>query len=141
MASQVFHTHQQVGSIPTSATISSNMSENLIEEWSLKITRVHNGFILRYPGGQIEVVQTEFSEYPGDDPTDLSRIEELLWTIIDHFDLGGTKYSRERIRIIREPGEKYEHIKADEDIVEKTYWVIEKKNVGREEALSGKENS
>ena len=50
----------------------------------------------------------------------------MLWWIINFFDLGGDRYSQERIRVIREVGDKYEP-KEGEKITESSYRELDKK--------------
>lgn len=64
------------------------------EEWSLKIIRVANGYILRCIDG-ISVIED-------DEQDDLKAHVELLYCVMDHFNFQGSKHDKERIKVIRE---------------------------------------
>ena len=84
-------------------------AENLSPgKYGLEITRASNGFLAR---DMMEGEETVFEEREEDghgSDESLDAIESLLWFIIEYFGKGGSKYSKERLRIDREPGEKYE---------------------------------
>lgn len=78
------------------------MSDN----W-LRIERVANGFILKSLGETEEYyIDTEVIADAEDD--ELSAGQELLWRVVDYFNLGGSRHDAQRLTITREKGDKYE---------------------------------
>jgi hypothetical protein len=65
------------------------------EEWSLKIVRVDNGYILMgWPNDtQCVIEMDKFDELKGH--------EELLRDVMDYFDFQGSKHDAERLQITR----------------------------------------
>jgi hypothetical protein len=81
-----------------------------MEEFSLKIERVNNGYILYMPdyiedehGEIVEIINKRIIQ--DDDVDELKSYEELLWNVMEYFGFGGSKHDLERIRIIREKKE------------------------------------
>ncbi len=65
-------------------------------EWSLKIVRANNGYILY---NEIEYDPPLVIE---DDEKDcLKSHEELLWEIVNYFNFGGSKHDKVRLRVTR----------------------------------------
>jgi hypothetical protein len=82
------------------------------DEWYLKITRVSDGYLLEYPNDAYSRVDNPdvsplIQSVVADDEDELKGGESLLWRVIDHFELAGDRYDKERLRITREPGDKY----------------------------------
>lgn len=75
----------------------------------LEIRRVTRGFVIKDNEGNETVAKENESE-------GLSVAEDLLNEIIEFFGLRGGRYDRERIRVVREVGDKYTPQK-DEKIV------------------------
>jgi hypothetical protein len=84
------------------------------DEWYLKITRVSDGYLLEYRNDEYSydenpdvspLIQAVVADDEGDE---LKGGEELLWRVINHFGLEGGRHDKERLRITREPGDKYE---------------------------------
>jgi len=77
-----------------------NLEESIEQkiEWSLKITRVDNGYVLEGSDGVKFVVEDDESD-------ELKAHEFLLWHVMEFFSFGGSKHDPERIRIIREKQE------------------------------------
>jgi hypothetical protein len=84
------------------------------DEWCLKITRVSDGYILEH------AIEDDYEDYAETIPVashlvqsvisdneddELKSGEALLWRVVEYFNFGGSKHDKERIRIIREPGE------------------------------------
>lgn len=73
--------------------------------WAMEIIHKDNGYLIHEAdGGEIieeDVIQDSESD-------DLKSAEELLWEVIEHFCLGGSRHDKERLVIKREPGDKYE---------------------------------
>lgn len=75
----------------------------------LTIRHVTNGFILQWKdeleSGRLlpksEIIQD-------DDYDEIKSGEELLWFILNYFGLGGSRYDRERLWVVRKRGDKYE---------------------------------
>ncbi len=73
---------------------------------SLRIERVDNGYQLidnEYDEGEFTrrwVIQE-------DDEDDLRAAETLLWEILEWAGAGGSKHDKERLRIVRQPGNDY----------------------------------
>jgi hypothetical protein len=70
------------------------------------ITQAENGYIVDYYDFETETMkQIVFEETEGDK---LKSTQELLQEIIIYFDKSGSRYDKERLRVTREPGDKYE---------------------------------
>jgi len=69
-------------------------------DWGVEVLKVGNGFVLKDNEGHLTVVE----EKDGDE---LASAEELLWKIVEFFNLAGDKYDKERIFITRKTGERY----------------------------------
>lgn len=69
--------------------------------WQITIKRVNNGYILTIPPEDNEHIEQE-TVLEEDKNDELKAHENLLWEIMEHFNFGGTKHDKERIRIIRE---------------------------------------
>ena len=79
-----------------------------LSDYGVEITHVKNGFACKYPSSN-DVREFFETEVFSDDETDeLASGEALLWWIIDFFGIGGSRYDAARLRIAREPGDKYE---------------------------------
>jgi hypothetical protein len=63
-------------------------------EWSLKITRISNGYLLEPISGSSIVVQD-------DEHDELKSHERLLWEVMEYFNFQGFKHDPERIFIVR----------------------------------------
>lgn len=70
-------------------------------EWGIEIKRVANGFSIKNNDGEVTVIEEK-------DDDVVPAAEALLWHVIEFFNLGGTRYDKERVRVVREPGDKYE---------------------------------
>ena len=71
--------------------------------WTLEITRGDNGYKLRWWDELDDGSEFWHEEYIEDDEVDeLKSGENLLWGVLDHFSLGGSKHDAERLRIVRE---------------------------------------
>lgn len=66
------------------------------KEWTLKIVRANNGYILY---DDIEFHPPQVIEDNEDD--DLKSHESLLWEVMNYFNFGGSKYDKIRLRITR----------------------------------------
>jgi hypothetical protein len=69
-------------------------------DWVLRIEKVENGFIASYRLDEETTLNKEVFQDDGTD--DLKSGEEMLWFVLDHFGIGGSKHDPERIRIVRE---------------------------------------
>jgi len=79
------------------------------EVFGVEIRRVENGFIVKALMENREMVfEDSMEEMMGTEDEPLNAIESVLWFIIEYFGYGGSKYSRERLMIIRKRGERYE---------------------------------
>jgi hypothetical protein len=76
-------------------------------DWACEITRVANGYVCKYPHCDEDREYIETDVFSDDDDDELKSGEDLLWWIIDHFALGGSRHDAERLRIKREPGDKH----------------------------------
>ena len=78
------------------------------DKWFMEIERVHNGYVVRYlvhsEGGSF----WETNVLEGNEKDELANHESLLYLIMDFFNFGGGRYDAQRLRIKREPGDKYE---------------------------------
>lgn len=79
-----------------------------LSDWAVEITRIKNGYVCKYPdfNGEREYFETEVFSDSDDD--ELKSGEDLLWWIINHFGLSGSKWDKERLGITRAPGDDYE---------------------------------
>ncbi len=68
-------------------------------DWGIEIIKVENGFAIKDNEGKIMVVEEKDDE--------LSATEQLLWKIVEFFNLMGDKYDKERISITKKTGERY----------------------------------
>jgi len=75
--------------------------------YGLEIIRVANGFIITDLQEGEQTVYEDVDDYTSADEP-INAMESLLWFIIEHFGMGGSSHSKERLRVIREPGERYE---------------------------------
>ena len=77
--------------------------------WTISITRTDNGFLLEHVEQLDDGTETT-SQYVIEDNVndELKSGESLLWQVIEFFNLGGSKYDRERLSVTREGGSKYE---------------------------------
>ena len=86
-----------------------------ITDWAVEITRVRNGYVCKYPDSNGEgETHFETQVFSDDDADELKSGEDLLWWIIAHFGISGSRYDIERLTITREPGDKYEPPVLDE---------------------------
>jgi len=79
-----------------------------LTDWAVEITRIRNGYVCKYPDFTGERNYLETAVFSDDEADELKSGETLLWWIIEHFNLGGSKWDKERLRITREPGGDYE---------------------------------
>ena len=82
------------------------------EDWGLHIVRTANGFIAEGIGEPASVFVFEDKE---DGPLDIDpdAMARLLNHVILYFDAIGGRYDAKRVRVIVEPGDKYEDAKAN----------------------------
>ena len=80
-----------------------------ISDWGLEIIRVGNGYKIKVANQSGDPAELGYTEEVIEDreEDELRSGEELLWFIMDFFAFGGSKHDKERLRIVREPGEKY----------------------------------
>ena len=77
--------------------------------WSVTINRVGNGFRRNWEEeGEDEMTLHQEEVIQDDEQDELHAGEELLWWVMNYFDLGGSKFDKERLGIVRRRGEKYE---------------------------------
>lgn len=76
-----------------------------MNDWFMSIRKIKNGYIVNeHTGDEFETVVFEDEE----DDVRKAAIDGVLWEIIEFFSEGGSRYDKSRIRIIREPGDKWE---------------------------------
>jgi hypothetical protein len=88
--------------------------------YDLTITRADNGFTLEWeeenedggPYPTMEVIQD-------DEDDEMKSGEELLWWVMSHFDLGGSKFDKKRLNVNRVRGDHYEPPSKQEEPDEK----------------------
>jgi len=90
------------------------------DDWWLIIHSVEDGYVLETNEGDLFAIGSTKDEM------EMTENENLLWEIIDYFDMRPSRYERERLAVIREIGDKYIPQK-DEKIVKKYYEAVEKK--------------
>lgn len=76
------------------------MSE--LQEWSLKITRVGNGYLLEGLGNELGEPVKKVIEDDETDKDPLKSHETLLWEVMEYFNFMGSKHDKERLKIIRQ---------------------------------------
>ena len=69
-----------------------------MNEWSLHISKVENGYLCRKETDEGD----EYFVIEEDEVDDLKAHENLLWAVMDYFNFGGSKHDKERLRIVRE---------------------------------------
>lgn len=88
--------------------------------WDLKITRGENGYLLEhddeYDDGE---PRKTFDVIQDDEDDEMNSGEGLLWYIMEHFDLGGSKFDKKRLAIKRVRGDHYEPPSKTEEPNEK----------------------
>lgn len=80
------------------------MNEQGMEQeviFSLMITKVDNGFILK--GEDCHAVYEEGEGEFGE----IEAGVKMLWSVIEHFGIGGSRHDAKRLRVIIEPGDKH----------------------------------
>ena len=84
-------------------------------DWEVTITNAVNGFIVSYntslEDGDNDVIRTKRKVFENIDEGELEAMENVLWFLIEHFGKSGSRYDKERLKIVREPGDKYESTK------------------------------
>jgi len=78
--------------------------------FELIIEKVDNGFLCynrntTEEGGQVKFVIKERNDITEND--DVEATQELLYSIVEYFGIGGSKHDARRISIGIEPGDKY----------------------------------
>jgi hypothetical protein len=77
-------------------------------DWAMEIIRVPNGYKVgnpRYLSGEGHVWEEEVIQDCGEDVgpgIDEKSSEELLWKVMKHFHLGGSKHDAKRLRVVWE---------------------------------------
>jgi hypothetical protein len=75
----------------------------------LKIIRGENGYLLEHDDEYEDGTPRKVFEVIQDDENDEMRSgEQLLWFVMEHFDLGGSKFDKKRLAIKRVRGDHYE---------------------------------
>lgn len=64
----------------------------------LTIKRIENGYLLEWFEEDVRKLQV----IQEDETDSLSEHEQLLWSIMEHFNFIGSKHDPERIRVLRE---------------------------------------
>ena len=70
------------------------------EDWYMLVLRASNGYILENSVREIAVCE-------GTEEGDIDAAEKMLNEIIDEFSIGGSRYDKERLRVVRVQGDKY----------------------------------
>lgn len=65
------------------------------DDWGIEILFADDGFVIRDNEGKRYPIQS-------DEIDELKAGEELLWFILDFFNLRGSKHDEERLKVIRE---------------------------------------
>ena len=76
------------------------------EEWSMKIIRTNNGYIVSTPSESQDMESQEFV-LEDNDADALRSHQDLLYEVMDYFAFSGSKYDKERLKVVREKGDKY----------------------------------
>lgn len=66
----------------------------------MEIELANNGYIVK--------TESESVVFEEDDDDELQATENLLWYLIEYCGKSGSRYDKERLRIVREAGDKYE---------------------------------
>ena len=83
----------------------------ILENWDARVERVDNGYVVYLSGddpnsGSIAVCEN-------DDDDELKSFESVLWELMEHFGVVGNRHDKERLSIVRVPGDKYEDGKGE----------------------------
>ena len=73
----------------------------MIKEWSLKITKASNGYILQPMGDDHE--EEGMMVYEEDDLDEFGELEamlKVLYGVIEHFGVYGSKHDAKRLRVV-----------------------------------------
>ncbi len=68
-------------------------------DWAVLVTKVGNGYIVTFKDENGKLQMEVFEEYKDDE---LLATEKMLWFLLEHFDMRGSKHDSERIKIVRE---------------------------------------
>jgi hypothetical protein len=75
---------------------------------TLQITRCDNGFGLEWWEETDEDASNHVTVIEDDENDKMKSGEEILWFVMNHFDLGGSKFDKKRLTINRVRGDHYE---------------------------------
>lgn len=90
------------------------------DDWYLVINSVRDGYILETSDGDLISIRDK------DDDETIQADGELLWEVIDYFNMRFSRYEKEVLSVIKEVGDKY-GLKANEKLARKYYEVVQKK--------------
>lgn len=69
-------------------------------EWYAKISKVYNGYIVEYHGGEdLEPEPISVYQQRDDDLDGLEAVQDMLYEIMGHFGLSGSKHDPRRLVI------------------------------------------
>jgi len=98
------------------------------EDWGVIILAAGNGFIVRtLPDGDLE----SFGGNPNK-RDDAEAALQLLWFLLDYFNVNPSRYAKERVMVALEAGDKYEP-RENEKEVKEYYYVVVNKNEPRKD--------
>ena len=75
--------------------------EDILTQQHITIYRVENGYLLTDQDGRSWVCEENEKD-------ELAHHEWMLWKVIEFFGFSGSRYDKERIRIVRKKGDKFE---------------------------------
>ena len=75
----------------------------MINEWTLKISKVDNGYILE---GDTEDSEGYTHKVVEEIDDELAANEKLLWAVMEYFSFMGSKHDPERLRVVRQKKQK-----------------------------------
>ena len=68
--------------------------------WSINITKADNGFVLEYYCEETETNRQIAVEDPADGDETITT-QKMLWEIMEHFSLFGSKHDKVRVKVVR----------------------------------------
>jgi len=83
-------------------------------KWEIRITKVDNGYVIEYPN-DMGVKDIAVIEEPEEMDGEKKAGVALLWWLIDHFGLRGSKYDEWRVTAMLEHGHCWEDPMKKED--------------------------
>ena len=75
-------------------------------DWGIEIIKTNNGFLIKDNSGEVTVIEENSDN-------NSKAAEELLWSVIEFFNLRGSRYEKNRVLVTIEVGDKYQAEKGE----------------------------